>query len=155
MKLDAIIAAPFGQLGLAADQGTLTGIEFLLEPRPLKKPVSSLLKETEAQLAAYFKNPAHVFTLPMQLHGTPFQQRVWQALCEIPAGAPWTYGQLAKILATAPRAVGGACGSNPLPIVVPCHRIVSATGIGGFMHTRELKPLNIKSWLLAHEHKNG
>lgn len=153
MKFDAVIAAPFGQLGLIADQDTLTGIEFLLEPQRLKKPVSDLLKETEAQLAAYFNNPAHIFTLPVQLHGTPFQQRVWQALCEIPAGAPLTYGQLAKKLATAPRAVGGACGANPIPIIVPCHRVVSASGIGGFMRTRYLGPLNIKSWLLAHERR--
>lgn len=149
----AVINAPFGQLSLSADHDFLTGIEFLLDPQAPKKPVSGLLKETEAQLAAYFRNPHHAFDLPMKLDGTPFQRRVWDALCAIPAGAPLTYGQLAKVLGTAPRAVGGACGANPIPIIVPCHRIVSASGIGGFMKTRYLGPLNIKSWLLQHEQR--
>jgi len=147
----AIIDAPFGQLGLTADHDFLTGIEFLLERERPKKPASALLKETQAQLEAYFKNPHHVFDLPIKLDGTAFQQHVWQALCDIPAGSPLTYGQLAKKLGTAPRAVGGACGANPIPVIVPCHRVVSASGIGGFMKTRYLGPLNIKSWLLAHE----
>lgn len=147
----AIINAPFGQLRLTADHDFLTGIEFLLEREPLKKAHSPILRETQAQLAAYFKNPRHVFDLPMTLRGTAFQQAVWQGLCDIPPGSPLTYGQLAKILNTAPRAVGGACGANPIPVIVPCHRVVSASGIGGFMKTRYLGPLNIKSWLLAHE----
>jgi methylated-DNA-[protein]-cysteine S-methyltransferase len=147
----AIIEAPFGQLRLLADDDFLTGIEFLLEHEALKKPASPLLRETEAQLAAYFSNPHHQFDLPTRLDGTPFQLKVWQALCDIPPGAPLTYGQLAKKLGTAPRAVGGACGANPIPVIVPCHRVVSASGLGGFMRTRYLGPLNIKSWLLAHE----
>jgi methylated-DNA-[protein]-cysteine S-methyltransferase len=147
----AIINAPFGQLRLTAENDVLTGIEFLLERHSLKKPASSLLKETEAQLNAYFKNPHHAFDLPMTLEGTAFQQQVWNALCDIPAGDPLTYGQLAKKLGTAPRAVGGACGSNPIPVIVPCHRVVSAAGLGGFMQTRYLGSLKIKSWLLEHE----
>ena len=87
----------------------------------------------------------------MLLSGTDFQRRVWQALSDIQPGAPLTYGQLAEKLGTAPRAVGGACGANPIPVIVPCHRVVSASGLGGFMRTRYLGPLNIKSWLLAHE----
>ena len=147
----AIINAPFGQLRLIADDGYLTGIDFLLEKQPLKKPATPLLREAEAQLVAYFRNPEHPFDLPLRLEGTAFQRRVWQALEEIPPGAPLTYGQLAKKLKTAPRAVGGACGANPIPIIVPCHRVVSASGLGGFMKTRYLGSLNIKSWLLAHE----
>ena len=147
----AVINAPFGQLRLTADRDTLTGIEFLLEREALKKPASAILKKTQAQLDAYFANPNHRFDLPMRLEGTAFQQSVWQALCDIQPGSPLTYGQLAKKLGTAPRAVGGACGSNPIPIIVPCHRVVSASGIGGFMKTRYLGPLNIKTWLLTHE----
>lgn len=147
----AVIDAPFGQLRLTADHDFLLGIDFLLEREASKKPVSPLLKETEAQLRAYFKNPQHRFDLPLRLEGTPFQLRVWQALCDIPPGAPLTYGQLARKLATAPRAVGGACGANPIPVIVPCHRVVSASGLGGFMHTRNHGPLSIKNWLLAHE----
>ncbi|KAB2312544.1 methylated-DNA--[protein]-cysteine S-methyltransferase [Betaproteobacteria bacterium SCN2] len=147
----AVIDAPFGQLRLIADHDILAGIDFLLEPEPAKQPATPVLKETVAQLAAYFKDPHFRFDLPMRLDGTPFQLKVWQALCDIPPGAPLTYGQLAKKLATAPRAVGGACGANPIPVIVPCHRVVSAGGLGGFMGTRYLGPLNIKSWLLAHE----
>ncbi len=147
----AVIDAPFGQLRLVAEHDILTGIDFLLEHEPAKKPATPLLRETAAQLAAYFKDAHHRFDLPIRLDGTPFQLRVWQALCEIPPGDPLTYGQLAKKLATTPRAVGGACGANPIPVIVPCHRVVSAGGLGGFMGTRYLGPLNIKSWLLAHE----
>jgi methylated-DNA-[protein]-cysteine S-methyltransferase len=147
----AIINAPFGQLRLTAVHDSLTGIEFLLKPHSLKKAVTPLLQETEAQLNAYFNDPRHQFALPIKLNGTNFQQHVWDALCDIPAGAPLTYGQLAKKLATAPRAVGGACGTNPIPIIVPCHRVVSASGLGGFMQTRYLGSLKIKSWLLEHE----
>jgi methylated-DNA-[protein]-cysteine S-methyltransferase len=148
---EAIINAPFGQLKLIAENEFLTGIEFLLARHTLTKPASPLLKETETQLAAYFKNPRHRFDLPTKLNGTAFQRRVWQTLCKIPAGAPLTYGQLAQELGTAPRPIGGACGANPIPIVVPCHRVVSASGLGGFMRTRYLGSLNVKSWLLAHE----
>jgi methylated-DNA-[protein]-cysteine S-methyltransferase len=147
----AIINAPFGQLALTADNDFLTEIKFLLEPCPLKQPSSPLLKETEAQLSDYFLNPLHHFDLPIKLSGTPFQQRVWQAIRQIQPGARVTYGALAQTLDTAPRAVGGACGRNPIPIIVPCHRVVSSSGLGGFMHTRFLGSLNIKSWLLAHE----
>jgi methylated-DNA-[protein]-cysteine S-methyltransferase len=148
---EAIIDAPFGQLKLTAQNEYLTGIEFLLERRAPAKPDSPLLRETAAQLGTYFRNPRHRFDLPVQLDGTDFQRRVWQALCEIPPGAPFTYGQLAEKLSTAPRAIGGACGANPVPVVVPCHRVVAASGLGGFMRTRYLGSLNIKSWLLAHE----
>ena len=147
----AVIDAPFGQLRLIADRYTLTGIEFLLEREPANKPATPVLKETERQLRAYFKDAHHRFNLPMRLDGTPFQLKVWQVLCDIPPGDPLTYGQLAKKLGTAPRAVGGACGANPIPVIVPCHRVVSAGGLGGFMGTRYPGPLNIKSWLLAHE----
>jgi methylated-DNA-[protein]-cysteine S-methyltransferase len=147
----AVIEAPCSQLRLSADNGFLVGIEFLLERHPSVKPVSPVLQETARQLAAYFSNPGHQFDLPMKLEGTHFQRQVWQALCHIPAGATLTYGQLARGLGTAARAIGGACGANPIPIVIPCHRVVSASGIGGFMRTRYLGPLNIKSWLLAHE----
>jgi methylated-DNA-[protein]-cysteine S-methyltransferase len=147
----AVIDAPFGQLRLIAERDRLSGIDFLLEHTPAKKPATPVLRETAAQLAAYFKDPYFRFDLPMRLDGTSFQMKVWHALCEIPSGAPLTYGELARKLGAAPRAVGGACGSNPIPVVIPCHRVVSSSGLGGFMHTRNDGPLKIKSWLLAHE----
>lgn len=148
---EAVIEAPFGQLRLSADSECLTGVEFLLEPHRPVRPSTPLLAEAAAQLAAYFEQPAYRFHLPLRLEGSAFQLRVWQALRDIPPGAPLTYGELARMLGTAPRAVGGACGANPIPVVLPCHRVVAANGLGGFMHTRYPGPLSIKSWLLAHE----
>ncbi|MCP4042152.1 MAG: MGMT family protein, partial [Gammaproteobacteria bacterium] len=83
--------------------------------------------------------------------GTDHQLRVWNALGEIPPGETMTYGELARHLGSGPRAVGNACRSNPVPIVVPCHRVVSATGLGGFMGDTAGEPMAIKSWLLRHE----
>ena len=151
MDFDAIIPAPFGQLGLREAHGQLAEIVFLLEPHVEKPPATPLLKEANRQLQAYFRNPRATFDLPLALTGTAFQQRVWRAICNIPAGSTATYGELARNIGSAPRAVGQACGANPLPIVVPCHRILSASGRGGFMHSREEGPLSIKNWLLAHE----
>jgi methylated-DNA-[protein]-cysteine S-methyltransferase len=103
------------------------------------------------ELDAYWGNPIHLFELPIAPQGTPFQLRVWHALKNIPAGQPTTYGALAKQLGTAARAVGQACGANPLPIVIPCHRVVAASGLGGFMHASGGAPLDVKTWLLKHE----
>jgi methylated-DNA-[protein]-cysteine S-methyltransferase len=84
--------------------------------------------------------------------GTAFQQRLWRALCDIPVGETRTYGELAKELGSAPRAVGQACRCNPLPILVPCHRVVSAQGIGGYDGAEEAGvELQRKRWLLHHE----
>jgi methylated-DNA-[protein]-cysteine S-methyltransferase len=90
--------------------------------------------------------------LPLAPLGTPFQRRVWQALCDIAPGVVMTYGQLARQLGSVPRAVGQACGANHFPIVIPCHRVVSSGGIGGFAHhAEEGFYRNVKRWLLAHE----
>jgi methylated-DNA-[protein]-cysteine S-methyltransferase len=93
------------------------------------------------------------FDLPLELNGTEHQLKVWYALREIPSGQIQTYGGLAKSLHSSPRAIGQACGNNPIPIVIPCHRIVGKNGLGGFMHSTESKELNIKHWLLAHEQR--
>ncbi|MFN3374379.1 MAG: methylated-DNA--[protein]-cysteine S-methyltransferase [Chloroflexus sp.] len=91
----------------------------------------SLPEVAAAAIAAYLRNEAHLPPLPLDLHGTPFQQRVWQALRNIPRGSTRTYGQLARDLGlpvTAARAVGRACATNPLAVVVPCHRAIGADG---------------------------
>lgn len=158
MDFDAVISAPFGQLGLRAEPGVLREIVFLLEKQPEKAPTTPLLREAAKQLHAYFQHPDAQFDLPLCPVGTAFQQRVWQALSNIPIGTTCTYGELAKKIQTAPRALGQACGSNPLPIIIPCHRVVSASGqgktmLGGFMHSTDAGALNIKYWLLQHERR--
>lgn len=149
---DAVIAAPVGFLGLCADSGFLVRVEFLGPQAVEVPPRDELLREAQRQLAAWFIDPAFQFTMPCRLDGTVFQRKVWKQIAAIPCGAVRTYSEIAKTIGSAPRPVGGACGANPLPIVVPCHRVVAAHGIGGFNARRDgLDWLPIKRWLLQHE----
>lgn len=152
MSFDACLPAAFAVLGVRTHAAAVTQIEFLPLDTPRKTPANPLARLVCEQLMAYLEDPRFVFDLPLAIEGTPFQKRVWQVMCEIPVGHTLTYGEVAKKLATAPRAVGGACGTNPLPIVIPCHRIIASGGaLGGFMGTRDVHPLSIKQWLLKHE----
>ena len=104
------------------------------------------------QIQSYLEDPAFEFDLPLKLSGTRHRLAVWEAMQRIPAGATRTYGDLARDLGSSARAVGGACGANPVPLVVPCHRVVAAGGLGGFMGAkRDGFELAIKRWLLEHE----
>jgi methylated-DNA-[protein]-cysteine S-methyltransferase len=147
---DAVIAAPFGRLGIHA-QEALTSIDFVSNRIPLLSPRTLLARKVCALLKAYFANPNTHFDVPLAPGGTDFQQRAWRALRRIPSGTARTYGELAHTLKSAPRAVGGACRANPIPIVVPCHRVVAANGPGGFMGATRGRALDIKRWLLVHE----
>lgn len=147
----AIVAAPGFALGVSCDDDEITGIEFL-EARPEVAPTTPLAAEAVRQLAAYLADPAFVFSLPLQAAGTPFQRRVWAQIAAIPLGRVETYGQLAKNIKNAPRAVGQACGANPYPLVVPCHRVIAAGGgLGGFNRHGGGFLLDVKRWLLHHE----
>jgi methylated-DNA-[protein]-cysteine S-methyltransferase len=130
----------------------LVGVQYLplnTASEPARDP---LAREVCSQIRAYLKDPSHRFNVPYALEGTAFQERVWREIARIPSRETRSYGDLARALKSAPRAVGGACGSNPVPLIVPCHRVVSAAGgIGGFMHSRSDFALGIKSWLLHHE----
>jgi methylated-DNA-[protein]-cysteine S-methyltransferase len=111
-----------------------------------------LLQRVANELNAYFAHAGHRFELPFAPRGTPFRLRVWTALLDIPVGQTLTYGELARRVGSAPRAVGQAVGDNPIPIVIPCHRVVAADGgLGGFMHSRIGFSQDIKRWLLRHE----
>lgn len=105
-------------------------------------PATDLLDETQRQLAAYFAGQLRSFSLPLTLPGTPFQQKVWHALTDIPFGVTISYDELARRVGSVARAVGGANGANRVPIVVPCHRVIGAdgslTGFGGGMHNKKL-----------------
>ncbi len=146
----AVIAAPFGRLGIHAREA-LTSIDFVSNRIPLQPPRTPLARQVCAQLKAYFADPRTRFDLPLAPVGTEFQQRAWRALQRIPSGTARTYGELARRLESAPRAVGGACRANPIPIVVPCHRVIAASGPGGFMGATRGRAMDIKHWLLAHE----
>lgn len=147
----AIVAAPGFALGISSTDEEITGIEFI-EPQPELAPTNPLAAEAVRQLRAYLADPAFVFGLPLQPAGTTFQRRVWEQISAIPPGRVETYGQLAKNLKNAPRAVGQACGANPYPLVVPCHRVVAAGGgLGGFNRHGGGFLLEVKRWLLRHE----
>lgn len=149
----AILSAPGFSIGLRCHNGEVTGIDYL-PSNPEQAPQTPLAQEAVRQLRAYLNDPAVPFDLPLAPVGTPFQRQVWQHIATIPHGQTISYGELAKSIQSAPRAVGGACGANPYPIVVPCHRVVAAGGrIGGFGRQREGLLLDIKRWLLAHEHE--
>ncbi len=110
-----------------------------------------LAAEVARQLLAWLADPRFVFDLPLAPAGSGFRLRVWSALQAIPPGEVRTYGELARQLGSSARAVGGACRANPLPLVVPCHRVVSAAGIGGFAGHRTGPALAMKRRLLARE----
>jgi methylated-DNA-[protein]-cysteine S-methyltransferase len=150
---DAVIAAPFGRLGIRTSGDRLLDIDFVSARVPLQPPAEAFARRACRELRAYFADPRHVPRVPVQLVGSLHQLRVWRALSRIPPGEVRSYGDLAGRLKSSPRAVGGACRRNPIPIVVPCHRVVSASGLGGFMGRRSGSALDIKRWLLAHERR--
>ena len=142
------VPSPVGPLRVAASDAGLHAIQFPGNRHPVKQCTPwqpgdhPLLRQTQAQLDAYFAGRLQVFDLPLAPHGTAFQRQVWQALAQIPFGQTWSYLQLARQVGrpTATRAVGAANGRNPLPIVLPCHRVIGAngalTGFGGGLPTK-------------------
>lgn len=146
------VLTPIAVLGINCDESAVTRIDFLpVDTAPLLLPTTTLEQQVAEELQHYLQQPQHSLNVPVRLGGTPFQQRVWQAMSAIPAGQTITYAELAHRVGSGPRAVANACGANPVPIVVPCHRIVARDGLGGFMQGRANDSLNIKRWLLAHE----
>jgi methylated-DNA-[protein]-cysteine S-methyltransferase len=151
LDYDVILAAPMCLLGARFTGDALTRLDFLPADAAVSARPDTRARLLSRELDAYWHNPAHTFDLLFVPLGTPFQLRVWHALMNIPAGHATTYGALAHQLGTAARAVGQACGANPLPLLIPCHRVVAASGLGGFMHSASGAPLDVKTWLLAHE----
>ncbi|KWR87404.1 methylated-DNA--[protein]-cysteine S-methyltransferase [Cupriavidus sp. IDO] len=151
-NFDAILSAPFGKIGVRTDGALIREIQYLPESTMSRAPENEVTRLLAAQLDAYYADPDARFDLPLAPAGTAFQRQVWQAICAVPRGAVTTYGAIAKSLDAMPRAVGQACGQNCFPIVIPCHRVISAKGIGGFSHHAEDGFfLDVKRWLLRHE----
>lgn len=147
--LDALIPAPFGFVGVRSDETGET-LQFLLHALPVKASPNPRAQAVADQVVAYLENPHMVWQTIQSNRGTPFQQRVWQAMRSIPVGETWTYSQLAVAVGSGPRAVANACGANPVPLFNPCHRVVASNGLGGFMQGIQ-GGLEIKRWLLTHE----
>jgi methylated-DNA-[protein]-cysteine S-methyltransferase len=149
----AIVAAPFGAMGIRTEGERLRELVYLPAHYEEKAPQDAVAERAAAQVVRYFGDADFVFDLPLVETGSTFQRRVWDMIAAIPRGKVRTYGELAKLLESHPRAVGQACGANWFPLVVPCHRVTAAGGLGGFASTDDENGfhLGVKRWLLRHE----
>lgn len=152
----AVMKAPFGKLGVKTEFSDnslcISEVFYVSGQEPLISPQNALAQQFCDQAMVYFDDPSFQFHLPIMLKGTPFQRKVWDHIDTIACGEVKSYAEVANALKSAPRAVGGACGANPYPLIVPCHRVVARNGIGGFAkEDREGYHRNIKTWLLQHE----
>ena len=153
-SFQACVRTPFATLGIEATDRHVIGIRFLAPSVAALMPKrNSIAHLACVQLQAYLDNPRFEFDLPLRFAGSRHRVSVWEAMQKIPAGKTRTYGDIARSLGSSARAVGGACGANPIPVVIPCHRVIAAGGaLGGFMGAKaEGFELGIKRWLLGHE----
>ncbi|MGQ0652415.1 MAG: methylated-DNA--[protein]-cysteine S-methyltransferase [Betaproteobacteria bacterium] len=148
---DVTIDFPKFKVALATHEGRVVEIRYLPLSAPAVAARNALAAEAARQIAAYRENPDTAFDLPLVIEGSELEKGVWRAMCAIPRGRTRTYGEIARELKSEARVVGQACGDNRLPIVIPCHRVVAAGGIGGFAHSTGGYLLEVKRWLLAHE----
>ena len=150
-KYDAVIDAPFGAVGIAVGPDSVRSIAFVPPSALRQAPTSALARRAVEQCLRYFDDPGAAFDLPLAPAGTEFQRAVWTCISAIPLGSTRSYGEIAIELGAPARAVGQACGDNRYPLVIPCHRVVGAAGIGGFAHSNSGYLLRVKQWLLGHE----
>ena len=155
MHWDAVIEFPVMKVGVRTRDERVVEIRYLPLSSSNIAPESSLAERAVRQLERYRDDPDAVFDLPLLVEGSPLQRGVWQAMCAIPRGETRTYGAIAQQLGDTDyktlRAIGQACGDNRLPIVIPCHRVVAANGLGGFAHSTDGFLIEAKRWLLLHE----
>lgn len=148
---NAVIDLPFGRFAICANDDGLLQVVPVSRATRLKKADHPVAADVCQQLQSYSADSKFHFSVTVKAGGTPFQKKVWRALCKIPAHQTVTYGEMAHTLRTSARAVGNACRRNPAPIVVPCHRVVAKNGTGGYMGKRQGSAIQMKSWLLRHE----
>ena len=148
----ASIKTPFVHLGISMVNNRLAAIDFI-ESEDEIYPADQTTQNVCNRIRQYLQDSKAIdpFDIPCTFAGTAFQQKVWNALKKIPSGKVVTYGELANKLGTSARAVGNACRNNPIPLVIPCHRVVSSCGIGGYAGDTSGDLLKFKSWLLQHE----
>jgi methylated-DNA-[protein]-cysteine S-methyltransferase len=140
------LMTPLGDITLSEEDGAIVALDW---GRGRDQTATPLLREARDQLHDYFDGRRLSFQLPLAPHGTPYQRRVWAALARIPAGQTRSYADIAREIASVPRAVGQANGRNPIPILIPCHRVVAADGtLGGYSG---LDGPETKRFLLDHE----
>ena len=152
---DVVVEFPKMKVAVATRDENVVEIRFLPLSSVVVAPRNPLAERAARQLERYRDDPDAKFDLPVVVEGSALQRAVWDAMCAIPRGRTRTYGELARELGAHfpvdARAIGQACGDNRLPIVIPCHRIVAADGLGGFGHSTGGYLLEVKRWLLMHE----
>jgi len=145
-------ATPFAVLGIVTDGKVVTSVRYLPLQTAERAPHDRVAERACREIERYLADPAYQFDLPYRLEGTPFQRRVWREIERLFPIKTISYGDLAQRIGSAARPVGGACGANPVPLFVPCHRVLAAGGLlGGFMGGKDDFPLSVKRWLLQHE----
>ncbi|SNR63335.1 methylated-DNA--[protein]-cysteine S-methyltransferase [Puniceibacterium sediminis] len=142
------LPSPLGPLTATETEGAVTSLEW----GSGGTDETPLLRAAARQLADYFDDPQTRFDLPLHASGSEFQRAVCAAIAAIPPGETRTYGDIAKDLGAPAQAVGQACGGNPIPIIIPCHRVLGATSLGGFSGVGGVET---KVWLLRHENAAG
>ena len=150
-NFQAKLDTPFALVGIRTEGDALAEIVYLPRSAGTLAPANALAERACAQIEKYVADAGYRFKLPLKQVGTAFQRRVWDMIASIPCGQTRTYGELARLLRSGPRAVGQACGTNYFPLVIPCHRVVAASGLGGFAHTSGGYLLEVKRRLLLHE----
>lgn len=147
----AIIQTPIAKFGLYAKGDVLIKAEWVLDKRSVRQPETEFLGNILQQLINFWQGSLLFYSAPMLRQGTVFRNKVWEELCRIPAGQTRTYADLSAILVSSPRAIGGACRHNPFPLLIPCHRVVSTSGLGGYSGETIGELPGIKQKLLALE----
>lgn len=142
------VKTPTGPFTLTEENGTIVSAEW----GGNATENSVLLDEAERQLEAYFDGTLTRFDVPLHVKGSQFQRDVCAQMAAIPFGETLTYGDIAKSLGAPAQAIGQACGGNPIPVIIPCHRVLGASGLGGFSGAGGVET---KVWLLKHEGAGG
>lgn len=150
-RYDAIIQSPIGPIGILSSGDSIARIELSLQAGRESLPPGGVAADAARALDAWFSGGRWPEGIALLEQGTAFQQRVWRLLRSIRPGTALTYGEIARRLDSGPRAVGQACRSNPCPLLTPCHRVVSASGTGGFSGKSAGEWPRMKEWLLRHE----
>ncbi len=150
----AIINTPVCKLKVSYDKVYIHNVSWYLGTSVPYHSNDQIILNLINELQNYFDNPLYKINCKTKLSGTVFQNRVWRSLKAIPSGKTLTYGDLAAKLNSAPQAIGQACKYNPLPLIVPCHRIIAKQDLGGFLGKTSGKLLDIKALLLDNESRS-
>ncbi|MDH5408317.1 MAG: methylated-DNA--[protein]-cysteine S-methyltransferase [Gammaproteobacteria bacterium] len=146
-----IFMSPVGELFLKQQNGCLVSVDMNTKTCATESEQGKIDNKIIKQLQEYFDGQRTQFSLPIKLMGTEFQRKVWQEMQKIPHGETCSYSDIAKKINSSPRAVGNACRANPIPVIVPCHRVVAKTGLGGYCGETVGRFIDTKQWLLRHE----